>query len=153
MAPIVAIDVGQQPQRRPGGASGSLCAGRSADRARRVGARLTRARGFSTSKANGGSKGAEFLRSYKLKETSVTNRVVAACCNSAVFMNFDRGPHWVSAYRARFRGELPPLQLRICTKFKPNGVVLPDDVPSYRGYAPRLIVKLLASRVAMLLGR
>jgi hypothetical protein len=52
------------------------------------------------------SKGAELLRSYKLKETSVTNRVIAACCNSAVFMNFDRGPHWVSAYTARFHGEL-----------------------------------------------
>ena len=77
---------------------------------------------------------AELLRSYKLKETSVTNRVVATCCNSAVFVNFDRGPHWVSAYRARFHGELPPLQLRICTKFKPDSDVLPDDVPSYRRY-------------------
>jgi len=38
--------------RRPGGASGSLCAGRSADRARRVGARLTRARGIGESKPN-----------------------------------------------------------------------------------------------------
>src|SRR5229473_3779723 len=99
------------------------------------------------------SKGTELLRSYKLKESSVTNRVVAACCNSAVFMNFDRGPHWVSAYRARFRGELPPLQHRICTKFKPDGVVLPDDVPSSRGFSPGFVVKLLASRVAMLLGR
>jgi hypothetical protein len=99
------------------------------------------------------SKGAELLRSYKLKETSVTNRVVAACCNSAMFLNFDRGPHWVPAYRARFHGELPPLQLRICTKFKPDDVVLPDDVPNYRGYSPGLIVKLLAARVAMLLGR
>ncbi len=99
------------------------------------------------------SKGAELLRSYKLKETSVTNRVVATCCNSAMFVNFDRGPHWVSAYRARFNGELPPLQLRICTKSKPDGVVLPDDAPSYSGYAPGLVVKLLASRVAMLLGR
>ncbi|MEI9981930.1 MAG: hypothetical protein WDN69_01125 [Aliidongia sp.] len=99
------------------------------------------------------SKGADLLKSYKLKETSITNRVVATCCNSAMFVNFDKGPHWVSAYRARFHGELPPLQQRICTKFKPDGIVLPDDVPSYRGYAPGLIVKLLASRVAMLLGR
>jgi hypothetical protein len=99
------------------------------------------------------SKGAELLRSYKLKETSVTNRVVATCCNTAMFMNFDKGPHWVSAYRARFHGELPPLQFRICTKFKPDGVELPDDVPSARGYPPALIVKLLASRVAMVLGR
>ena len=99
------------------------------------------------------SNGAESLRSHKLKETSVTNRVVATCCNSALFVNFDRGPHWVCVYRARFHGELPPLQLRICTKFKPDGAVLPDDVPSYRGYPPALVVRLLASRVAMLLGR
>jgi hypothetical protein len=99
------------------------------------------------------SKGAKLLRSYKLKETSTTNRVVAACCNSAMMMNFDKGLHWVSAYRARFLGELPPLQFRICTKFKPDGVVLSDDVPSYRGYPSGLIVRLLASRVAMLLGR
>jgi hypothetical protein len=99
------------------------------------------------------SKGADLLRRYKLKETSITNRVVAACCNSALFMNFDRGPHWVSAYRARFAGDLPPLQARICTKSKPDGVVLPDDAPSYRGYPPGLLVKLLASRVAMALGR
>jgi hypothetical protein len=99
------------------------------------------------------SKGAELLSSYKLKEASVTNRVVAVCCNSAMFMNFDRGPHWVSAYRARFHGALPPLQLRICTKFKPDGVVLRDDVPSYQGYSPGLVAKLLASRVAMFLGR
>jgi hypothetical protein len=98
-------------------------------------------------------KGAELLRSYKLKETSVTNRVVATCCNSAMFLNFDKGPHWVSAYRSRFHGELPPLQLRVCTKFKPAGVEVPDDVPSYRGYPPALIVKLLAARVAMWLGR
>lgn len=98
------------------------------------------------------SEGAELLMPYKLKESSITNRVVAACCNSAMVMNFDRGPHWVSAYRARFQGELPPLQLRMCTKFKPDGVVLADDVPSYRGYAPAFVVKLLASRVAMLVG-
>ena len=66
------------------------------------------------------TKGADLLKSYKLKQTSATNRVVATCCNSAMFVNFDRGPFWVTAYRARFHGDLPPLQLRICTKFKPN---------------------------------
>jgi hypothetical protein len=98
------------------------------------------------------SKGADRLKSYKLKDISATNRVVATCCNSAMFVNFDKGPHWVSAYRARFRGDLPPLQMRICTKSKPKDTVLPNDVPSYPGYPPGLVVKLLASRVAMLLG-
>ena len=99
------------------------------------------------------SKGAALLRRYKIEETSATNRVVAACCNSAMMMNFDKGPHWVSAYRARFHGERPPLQFRMCTKFKPDGIVLSDDVPRHRGYPPGLIVRLLASRVAMMLGR
>jgi hypothetical protein len=99
------------------------------------------------------SEGAELLKPYKLKDTSPTNRVVATCCNSAMFVNFDRGPHWVSAYRARLNGERPPLQYRICTKSKPDGVVLPDDVPSSRSFPPGLIVKLLAARIAMALGR
>jgi hypothetical protein len=70
-----------------------------------------------------------------------------------MFMSFDRGPFWVSAYRARFAGELPPLEMRICTKSKPNDVVLAADVPSYSGYPLRLMVKLLAAGAAMLLRR
>ena len=99
------------------------------------------------------SRGASLLKRYKIKESSVTNRVVATCCNSAMFMNFDRGRHWVSAYRARFQGNLPPLQMRICTKFKPENVDLPNDPPSYPGYPLRFMAKLLTSWVAMLLHR
>ncbi|HTR86421.1 MAG TPA: hypothetical protein VMI56_18205 [Reyranella sp.] len=99
------------------------------------------------------SKGGELLQGYKLKATSATNRVVAGCCNTAMFVNFDRGPHWVSAYRSRFRGDVPPLQYRMCTGSKPAGAVLPDDVPGYKSYPPGLIFRLLASRVAMALGR
>jgi hypothetical protein len=43
--------------------------------------------------------------------------------------------------------------MRICTKSKPEHVVLPTDVPSYPGYPVGLILKLLASRLAMLIGR
>ncbi len=99
------------------------------------------------------SKGGALLKNYKIKESSVTNRVVATCCNSAMFVSFDKGPFWVSAYRARFRGDLPPLQMRICTKFKPEDVMLPNDLPSFRRYPLRLMAKLLAARAAMLLRR
>jgi hypothetical protein len=37
------------------------------------------------------SRGAEFLQAYKIKEKSATNRVVATCCNSAMFLNFEKG--------------------------------------------------------------
>jgi hypothetical protein len=98
-------------------------------------------------------KGAALLKNYKLKESSPTNRVVATCCNSAMFMNFDKGPFWVSAYRARFRGGLPPLQMRICTKSRPADVILPDDIPSYQGLPLRLAAKLVVSGAAMVLRR
>ncbi len=99
------------------------------------------------------TQGDTLLKSYKLKETSATNRVVATCCNSAMFVNFDKGPHWVSVYRARFHGDLPPVEMRICTKFRPGDAELPGDAPNYPGYPLRLIARLVASRAAMLLGR
>ena len=100
------------------------------------------------------SKGAELLKSHKLKDISPTNRVVATCCNSAMSSISIAVRTGLGRTGARFHGELPPLQARICTKFKPEGVVLSDDVPSYRSYPPGLMVKLLRlTRIAMALGR
>jgi hypothetical protein len=99
------------------------------------------------------SKSAALLKSYKIKTGSATNRVVATCCNSAMFMNFDKGPFWVSAYRARFQGDLPPLEMRICTRSRPGGVAISADAPSYPGYPPALMMKLLKSGLAMWLRR
>ena len=71
------------------------------------------------------------LKAYKLKDKSVTNRVVATCCNAPMFMSFDNARHWVPVHRARLLGIPPPIQMRICTKSKPDNVDLPDDIPSY----------------------
>jgi hypothetical protein len=98
-------------------------------------------------------KGAPLLKHYKISEKSVTNRVVASCCNSAMYLNFDDGKHWVDVYRARFQRDVPPLQMRVCTKFKPANGAVPSDVPSYSGYSPKFLAKLLAARIAMLLHR
>jgi len=69
-----------------------------------------------------------------------------------MFLDFQKG-HWYSVYRARFDGAAPPVQMRIQTRFKPENSTLPDDVPTYPGYAFGLIAKLLSARVAMLLHR
>ncbi|WP_197038357.1 hypothetical protein [Billgrantia saliphila] len=89
---------------------------------------------------------------YKIKTESPTKRVVATCCNSAMFLDFQKG-HWFSVYRARFAGNAPPLQLRVQTKFKPENCDIPNDVPSYRTYPFKFVAKLMAARVAMLIGR
>ena len=96
--------------------------------------------------------GDNLLVDYRLTEKAPTRRVVASCCNTALFLKFDPG-HWVSAYRARFEGESPPLEMRTQTKFRRSEVPLPDDVPNYRGFGPKLFARLIGARVAMVLGR
>jgi len=98
------------------------------------------------------SRGAQFLQDYKIREESPTARVVATCCNSAMFLNYEKG-HWFSVYRARFQGDVPPLQMRIHTKFKPENGDVPSDVPSYPTWPLKFLTKLLAARIAMLLRR
>jgi len=99
------------------------------------------------------SRGSQFLQGYKIREKSPTNRVVATCCNSAMFLNFDDGKHWVDIYRARFQGTAPALQMRICTKFKAENGDVPNDVPGYPSFPLRFLAKLLGARIAMLLHR
>ena len=99
------------------------------------------------------SKGAELLRGYKLKEKSATNRLVATCCNSLMFMSFSDARHWVNVHRAQFQGGVPPLDMRICTKFSPTKHAIPKDVPSYPGYPLRFMGKLIAAWIPMLLRR
>ncbi len=97
-------------------------------------------------------EGAERLEPIKLDPKSPTSRFVARCCNSAMYLGFDDAKHWVDVYRARVTGEPPPIQARICTRFRPAGEALPGDAPAHPGYPPSMIPKLLGSRLAMLFG-
>lgn len=99
------------------------------------------------------TKGAALLKGYRIDETSATSRVVATCCNAAMLMRLADEMHWIPVFRARFQGELPPLEWRICTKFKPENAVIPTDVPSSAMYPAGVMWKLLTSKLAMLLGR
>ncbi|MDB5393051.1 MAG: hypothetical protein JWM91_557 [Rhodospirillales bacterium] len=56
-------------------------------------------------------------------------------------------------YRGRFQGDIPPLQMRFQTRFKPENGDVPSDVPSYPAFPLKFLVKLLGARVAMLLHR
>ncbi len=70
-----------------------------------------------------------------------------------MLLSFDDSKHWVDLYRSRIQGEVAPVQMRICTKFAPEGSKIPNDVPVYPGFSVRFIGKLLRARIAMLLGR
>jgi hypothetical protein len=95
--------------------------------------------------------GGPLLKSYKIRESSATSRVVATCCNSPMFLGFDDARHWVSAYRGRFHGDVPPLQMRICTKFRSANGPLPEDLPNYSTFPLGFMVKLLGAKIAMVL--
>jgi len=79
--------------------------------------------------------GRQHLEEHRLKPDSPTRRVVATCCNSAMFLDFTKG-HWLSMYRNRF----------------PTGA-LPDDVPNHRGHSGKFMLRLIAAWIAMGLRR
>jgi hypothetical protein len=96
--------------------------------------------------------GADLLVGYKIKDSAPTQRFVASCCNSGMFLKFGRG-HWVSMYRARFEGDVPPIEMRTQTKYRLVDTEIPHDAPSYRTYPMKLIGRLLTSRLSMLIAR
>lgn len=99
------------------------------------------------------SEGPERLQVFRLKHAPATRRMVASCCDSAMYMAFDDARHWVSAYRARFVGDVPPLEMRICTASRASTEPLDSSIPGYAGYPPSMMFRLLFSRFAMLLDR
>jgi len=91
--------------------------------------------------------GQDYLEEHRLKPDSPTRRLVAACCNSAMLLDFNKG-HWLSMYRNRF-ADAPPVETRIVTKERRAGVELADDVPSYAGYPGKFMIKLIGAWMAM----
>lgn len=93
-------------------------------------------------------RGREHLSEFRLKPDSPTRRLVATCCNSAMLLDFTKG-HWLSIYRRRFPTDAPKIEFRVMTTDRRAGVALADDVPNYRGYSGRFMLKLLAAWIAM----
>lgn len=99
------------------------------------------------------SKGAALLKPLKIRATSPTNRLIAACCNCAMMLNFDDGKHWIDIYRDRVRGTAPPPRMHVCTRFKRLGHGAPHDIPSYAGYPVKFLAQLAKARLEMSLAR
>ena len=92
--------------------------------------------------------GLQHLEERRLKPDSSTRRVLATCCNSAMFGDFTKG-HWLSLYRKRFPAGAPPVEMRITTGERRADVVLGDDVPNYAKYPAIFLWKLIRAWVAM----
>src|SRR5262249_16982520 len=90
----------------------------------------------------------QYLEERRLKPDSPTRRVIAKCCNSAMFLDFTKG-HWLSMFRNRFPTGAPPLEMRVMTKERRLGVELADDLPNYSGHSGKFMLKLITAWIAM----
>lgn len=95
-------------------------------------------------------KGKELLKDHRIDGEADTKRAVASCCHSAMYLEYEKG-HWFSFYRDRFVGTPSPIQMRIQTQYKPEGAILPRDVPASKAFPPGFIFRLLGSKLAMLM--
>jgi hypothetical protein len=93
--------------------------------------------------------GQEHLNEYRLRPESPTRRVVAICCNSAMFLEFTKG-HWIDIYGQRWLpGAMPQPALRTMTMDLPAGTELPDNIPNSRRQSFAFFAKILWAWVAM----
>jgi hypothetical protein len=92
--------------------------------------------------------GAEHLREHRLKPDSPTRRVMATCCNSPMFLDFTRG-HWLTMYRDRFPAGAPPVEMRVMTRERRDGVVLAGDLPNFDTHSGKAMLRLIAAWIAM----
>ncbi|MFN4100209.1 MAG: GFA family protein [Pararhodobacter sp.] len=90
-------------------------------------------------------RGGENLREHRLRKDG-TRRVVAACCNAPMYLEF-KGGHWLSVYASRFAPPPPPEMRTMLMDAAPETV--PDDgLPGAKRQSARFMVKLLAAWAA-----
>ena len=89
------------------------------------------------------------LREHRLSPQSTTRRVVATCCGTPMFLEFEKG-HWVSVYAGRIpEAQRPAIEMRTMTSDAPPDTVFTDNIPSYRTHSVRFMARLLWAWVLM----
>lgn len=95
------------------------------------------------------AKGAEHFREFRLTPKSKTRRVVAGCCNTPIFAEF-QGGHWLSLFGGLWpNGTLPPLEMRTMASDLANPSVLSADVPNCKRQSGKFFARLLGAWIAM----
>lgn len=89
-------------------------------------------------------RGGDRLDAHRLRAGSRTKRMVATCCNSFLYVGFDRGPFWVDVPSARMV-DAPPPQWRIQTRYCTTPP--PDDLPNHAKYPQGLVWRLALAGV------
>jgi len=93
-------------------------------------------------------QGGDLLEERRLKPGSPTRRMVARCCNTAMFLDFTKG-HWLTVYRGRLPDDIPTATMRMMTAQRPAGVILADDMANDPGQSGKFMLKLVGAWMAM----
>lgn len=93
--------------------------------------------------------GSEQLREFKLKVDAGTRRVVAACCNTPLFLEV-KGGHWLSIYLHLWpERDRPKPEMRTMTGDLADASELPDDIPNLKRHTVGFYARLLGAWIAM----
>lgn len=92
-------------------------------------------------------QGDEFLQQFKLKPESPMRRVVANCCNTAMYDSRE-DYRFTSVIRARFGPDAPPVEACYFTRYSPEQPFISHDVPSYPGAPLSVKLKMLRAHLA-----
>ncbi len=93
--------------------------------------------------------GTENFASFRLTPDSSSERVIATCCNTPIYLDFKHG-HWYSLYGTLWpEGELPPPKMRTMASDLPESASLPDDIPNAKKQSLGFFAKLFGAWVAM----
>lgn len=89
------------------------------------------------------------LVEHRLTPRSSTRRVLATCCRSPLFLEF-QGGHWISVYARRVpAAQRPAATIRTMTKFAAPGVTFTDGVPSPATHNFGFMARLLWAWIQM----
>ncbi len=93
--------------------------------------------------------GMDQLREFRLSPTAGSRRVVAACCNTPLFLEF-KGGHWLSLYGHLWpRAERPSAKMRTMAGDLADQSQLPNDIPNLKAQSLGFFATLLGAWVAM----
>ncbi len=93
--------------------------------------------------------GQDLLREFRLTPTSHTRRVVAGCCNTPIFTEFQNG-HWLSLYAGLWpAAQRPAMQVRTVTSDLPADTMLDDRLPNAKSQNFAFIAGLMGAWIAM----
>lgn len=93
--------------------------------------------------------GTDILASFRLKPNSSSERVIATCCNTPVYLDFKHG-HWLSLYGLLWpEGTMPPAKMRTMASDLPEDVTLPGDILNAKKQSLGFFAKLFVAWIAM----